>query len=224
MYGQSVTYCEAVERAGGVPCLIPLMADLENLRPLYDKLDGIIFAGGNDISPQMFGEKPYPTTKSTSDRRDALETKLMRWALHDHKPILGICRGMQLLNVVNGGTLYQDIPTDLPDASDHEISAHFKSFEHQGHTVRIKRDSKLAGIMKQDTMHTNSLHHQAVKRVAANFEAVAWTDDDVIEAIESQDSYFTIGVQCHPEALESKVAPELQKLFASFIVATAPKA
>ncbi len=222
VYGQSYGYCEAIERAGGVPCLIPLMSDATNLEQLYKRLDGILCAGGNDLDPALYGEAPQPATVNISKRRDTAEVQLIKWALRDKKPILGICRGMQLLNVVRGGTLYQDIQTQIENAADHTVSTVRRDFENPAHSIKIDQSSRLAGILKKQTIRTNSHHHQAVKDMGKNLQAVAWADDGVVEAIESLDDTYAIGVQCHPESLEAKTVPELRRLFLSFVTAAKP--
>lgn len=217
VYGQSYTYCAAIERAGGVPVLIPIMADSKNLKQLYGQLEGILFAGGNDLNPELYDEIAYPTTVDYSDRRDETEVRLMQWALKDKKPILGICRGMQLLNVVRGGTLHQHVLTDVDGADDHTASILRQDPAHQAHKIKINADSRLSRIVQTQSLRTNSLHHQAVKTIGDNLQAVAWAEDGVIEAIESVDDTYILGMQCHPEAMETTVVPEFRRLFRSFV-------
>jgi putative glutamine amidotransferase len=127
MYGQSGKYSDAVIMAGGAPFILPLTDNMQILRKMYDNLDGLLLSGGIDINPTLYGQQLYETTKHISDYQDEYEIQLILWALEDKKPILAICRGMQLLNVVCGGSLYQNIPTDLPGSEDHN-----KSNEAQG--------------------------------------------------------------------------------------------
>lgn len=219
VYGQGYNYCEAVERAGGVPVLIPLMIDPKNLHQLYDILDGVLFAGGNDINPELYEEQPYPTTIDCSEKRDNTEFLLAEWSLNDKKPILGICRGMQLLNVACGGTLYQYIPTDIINAQDHEAGLIHEDPIHLAHAINIDKSSRLSRILNSPTLETNSFHHQSVKELGSNLKAVAWSKDGVIEALESSDGSYTFGIQCHPETLEASTVTEFRKLFSSLTAA-----
>lgn len=221
VYGQSHPYCEAVERAGGVPVLIPIMTDANNLLQLYEVLDGVLFAGGNDINPELYEEQRYKTTIDCSEKRDNTEILLAEWSLNDQKPVLGICRGMQLLNVASGGTLYQYIPTDIVNALDHEAGLLHGDPIHLAHSIRIDPKSRLSRILNSPNLETNSLHHQSVKDLGTNLKAVAWSKDGVIEAIESADDSYIFGIQSHPETLEANTVPEFRKLFASLIDASA---
>jgi putative glutamine amidotransferase len=223
-YGQLHTYSDAVIHGGGVPLIIPLTEDTGVLRELYERLDGILLAGGNDINPHLYDEDPLASVSRVSDLRDTVELQLIRWARADGKPILAICRGMQLLNVACGGTLYQDIASQIPTAQDHTASAEIQDYTHVAHQLSIQPGSKLAQITHALTIKSNTLHHQAVKDLAEGFVAVAWAEDGVIEAIESVDDSFMIGVQLHPEALENSSEPTWQKLFTAFAEASAPAA
>lgn len=221
VYGQGSTYCEAIERSGGVPVLIPLMFDLKNLEQVYTYLDGILFAGGNDINPELYEELPHKTSVDFSERRDSAEILLLEWALKDKKPVLGICRGMQLINVTCGGTLYQNIPTDIQNAIDHTACVSREDPNYLAHNIEIDPLSRLSQILKIQSLQTNSLHHQAVKDIGKNLRVSAQTHDGVIEAIESADESYVFGLQCHPESLEAKDVPEFRKLFKSFTDAAA---
>lgn len=216
VYGQSHTYTDAMVHAGGVPVIIPFIEDEAILKKLYQKLDGILFAGGNDINPSLYGEKPLPTTEEFSDKRDAMEAKLMQWAIEDNKPVLCICRGMQLLNVVCGGQLYQHLPDDLPGI-DHEASTKNKSGEFLAHPLRVIAETKLDKILSSPEIATNAHHHQGVKRLGKGLKASAHTTDGLIEAVEHVNNKFAVGIQSHPESLERKVVPEWAKLFRAFV-------
>jgi len=216
IYGQNYTYCQAVERAGGIPCLLPLMSNLQNLEQLYQKLDGILMAGGNDISPKLYGENPYPSTLEISDRRDKTEVSLLKWARRDHKPILAICRGMQMLNVAGGGSLHQDIPTDLPNSSNHTASSAQKNPLYIAHNLSVQDTSKLAGILRTTTIKANSHHHQAIKKIAVGLKAVAWAADGLIEGLEAIDDWYAVGLQCH--ITETYLRPLLKPLQAISVI------
>lgn len=221
-YGQTHTYSDAVIQAGGVPLILPLTRSNKALRQAYETMDGMLFAGGNDLSPAMYGEKPAYELNNVSAFRDSYEAQLMRWALQDKKPLLAICRGMQLLNVIKGGTLYQDIAAQLPSASDHTASTQAKDRTFIAHKLRIKSGSQFAKIIGDDPLPTNTHHHQAIKKLGDQLVVVAWAEDGVIEAIELKNSGWVIGVQSHPEALVVKAEPRWQKLFTALVDAAAP--
>lgn len=216
-HGQSVTYVQAIVQAGGIPVILPLVDDEQVNRAMYDRCDAILFAGGNDIDPSMFGEELHPTVKDISKLRDAVELRLMRWSVEDDRPILGVCRGMELLNIVRGGDLYQDIPSMLPDATDHNLSSAAKDIEHIAHVLRLEPGSRFAGIIGKGTLGTNTHHHQAIREVGEGLRAVAWSEDGVIEAIEAEGKPFVIGVQSHPESMWPKAAPEWRNFFQEFV-------
>ncbi len=183
-YGQSHTYSDAIIQAGGLPVLLPFINDTDTLTQIYYKLDGILFAGGNDIDPKLYDQETYEETVDVSPMRDQMEIRLMNLALEQQKPILAICRGMQLLNVVCGGSLYQHIKTDLKLASDHVISTRKKKLVDLAHQLSVKPSSKLATIIRSNTIAANTHHHQAIHRLADNLIVSARSEDDLIEAIE----------------------------------------
>lgn len=218
-FGQSHTYIDAILRAGGLPLLIPVITDIEMLRELYIKLDGILLAGGNDVSPKLYNAEVAADTGEVSDNRDLAESSILLWAIDDQKPILAICRGMQLMNVACGGTLHQHIPADVPSASNHAVSSEKKDIEFIAHDLKVAADSKLAGILESTSIKANSHHHQATHKVAPVLREVAWSEDGLIEALEGKDDNFFIGVQCHPESL-GRVEPKWDKLFTAFVDAS----
>jgi len=219
--GQSHTYIDAVVRAGGAPIILPLTEDKKVLHRLYEQCQGILFSGGNDLDPASYGDQPVDKTVDFSTERDRQEIQLLKWALEDDKPVLAICRGMQLLNVAQGGTLYQDIPTELPDAENHNISSEKKRESRIVHMLRIKPESKLAEVLGATELGANAYHHQAVKKLGHHIVTTAWAEDDVIEAIEMPGRRFVIGVQSHPESLEASIEPRWRQLFRSFVKASA---
>jgi putative glutamine amidotransferase len=218
--GQSYTYIDAIVHAGGAPIILPQTGDVRVLRRLYEECQGILFSGGNDLDPASYSEKPTDKTTDFSAKRDRQEIQLLKWALEDNKPVLAICRGMQLINVVQGGTLYQDISTELPDTGVHNISAEKKRESRIVHTLRIKPDSQLAKILGVSELGTNAYHHQAIKKIGRDLAVTAWAEDDVVEAIEMPNMRFVIGVQSHPESLESKIEPRWLELFSAFVKAS----
>jgi putative glutamine amidotransferase len=216
-HGQSITFIQAIAHAGGTPVILPLVDDEKLNRAMYESCDAILFAGGNDVNPALFDEEKHPTVKDVSVLRDTVEMRLMEWSLGDRRPIMGICRGMELLNVIRGGTLYQDIPSMLPDASDHDASTKARSLEDMAHVLRIDPDSRFAQIIGSQTIGTNTHHHQAINRLGQSIKAVGWAEDGVIEVIEDPNHPFTIGVQSHPESMEAKAEPLWRKFFAEFV-------
>ena len=207
--------------AGGVPWLIPLLEHEEDLRPIYERLDGILIPGGADVDPSMYGEARHEKCEVSDSPRDRVELQLIRWALEDGKPVLGICRGIQLINLAAGGTLYQDLGAQLAGSSKHDY------FPGQGfardqltHDVVIEEGSKLASIYGAGRLRVNSMHHQAVKDLAPGLVTTAVAPDGVVEALESSDEQFVLGVQWHPESLTDR-DPRMHRLLSGFVQAAA---
>jgi putative glutamine amidotransferase len=173
-YGQSHTYSDVIIRAGGIPVLIPITNQKNALKEIYNRLDGLLLAGGNDLNPALYNEA-VRFAVDISDARDNAETSLASWAIHDKKPILAICRGMHLLNVLGGGTLYQDIKAENPHAGNHEQSSHEQNIEFLAHRLRIGDHSRLAEIIGTSSAGANSHHHQSIKKLATSLSAVAWS-------------------------------------------------
>jgi len=190
-------YVEAVLKAGGTPVLIPLMTDETALEAIVSRIDGLILSGGCDINPQLFGEEHHPTVETCDSERDRYEMALLKQAVERQLPILGICRGNQLINVAFGGSLIQDIPSQVTESTVNHNQEEAR--EIATHSIKIKPESRLHQITRSRQIMVNSFHHQAVKAVAPGFEAVAWADDGVIEAIESTEGKVILGVQWHPE-------------------------
>jgi putative glutamine amidotransferase len=191
-------YAQAVSDAGGAPVLIPLIDAEPRLHAIYEHLDGLLFTGGADVNPRRYGEYPIPQCTEPDDRKDHVELRLARWALEDDKPLLAICRGMQILNVAAGGTLYQDLEVQVPGALDHhrgDIRAEVV------HTVDIAPGGRLEAIVGPGELGANSSHHQAVKDIGHLFVATARASDGVIEGMEAPSRRFAVAVQWHPEEL-----------------------
>ncbi|GAF22448.1 LOW QUALITY PROTEIN: glutamine amidotransferase [Bacillus sp. JCM 19047] len=175
-------------------------------------VDGVLLTGGGDINPMLFNEDPHPDLGDLTPERDHFEYELAKAALAEGKPILGICRGMQILTIAAGGDMYQDLHTQYEG----ELVQHRQRAPRniRSHQIQLKASSKLESIVNCTTMYVNSFHHQAVRNVSFPFQAVAWTNDGVIEAIEHQSHPFQIGVQWHPENLTDE---QSKKLFQAFI-------
>jgi putative glutamine amidotransferase len=217
-FGINQTYVRALERAGCAPVLIPLLLDEDRLRTIYERLDGIVFPGGADVAPNEYGEEPIDNLNVIESERDRVELTLARWAFERDLPTLGICRGQQVLNVALGGTLYQDLRHQGVTAVDHS-DADGRARSALIHSVRIDPDSRLAQLIDETAVEVNSLHHQAVKDIAAALRITGRGDDGVIEAVESPDRRFWIAVQWHPEEIADN--PWVQRLFQGFARAAA---
>lgn len=214
--GQAHTYIDAVVHAGGIPIEIPLCDDEDTVRRLYELCDGLLMSGGNDINPDSYASTHSDLTVNIAPARDNQELKLLAWAEKDDKPMLGICRGMQLYNAFKGGTLYQDLEAERPDTHNHHASIDKKDMLYIAHKLKIDPTSNLASIVQSKLLPTNSHHHQGIKDLASGLTANAWAEDGVIEGLESKARTFAIGVQSHPEALEP-IEPRWRALFVSLI-------
>ena len=216
-------YFRAVTTLGGIPWMIPLIADdLDTLRAIYERLDGLLIPGGIDMDPTNYGEEILPVCGRLDPARDAVELQLTRWSIDDGKPVLGLCRGAQVINVAQGGTLYQDIPSLFPTPSGRALLQHdcypTKGFArtHLAHPVELTPGSRLRDALEHESVPVNSMHHQAVKEVGEGLIASAVAPDGVIEAVEGSGDGFLIGVQWHPEMFESH-DPSTRHLFRSFV-------
>lgn len=201
-------FSQAIEKAGGVPVIIPITGtDLAT--DFLSRLDGIIFTGGRDIDPQFYGEEALPGLAAIFPPRDEMELALFQAALALKKPVLGICRGLQLINVALGGSLYQHLPNEPFYRVQHSTKADPKF---QNHTIEVTPGSYLASLLPGQT-RVNSYHHQGVKQLADKLTAVAYSSDQVVEALEWMDANHSIlAVQWHPE-MNHDFVPESQLLF-----------
>ncbi|MEV5830142.1 gamma-glutamyl-gamma-aminobutyrate hydrolase family protein [Spirillospora sp. NPDC052242] len=188
-----VAYPRWVERAGAVPVLLPPAASLRGVDALVERLDGIVLAGGGDVDPELYGAERHPETDPPQPQRDRFELALARAVVDADVPFLAICRGLQILNVARGGTLVQH----LPEAVGHEGHAPVRG-RMGSHAVRIAPNSVLGKVLGESA-EVPTLHHQAVGRLGKGLAAVAWADDQVVEAAELQGHRFGVAVQWHPE-------------------------
>lgn len=211
-------YAHAVREAGGVPLLILLGLDEDALDVLVARLDGLLLAGGGDVDPAFYGQAPHSTLRGVDRARDDLELPLARLALGRGLPILGICRGIQVLNIATGGTLYQDLPTQRPGSLTHGCFQPQFPPDHLAHEVALAPGSLLARIMGQESFWVNSRHHQGVDRLGKGWQAVAHAPDGLVEAMEAPDHPFALGVQWHPENL-LRLPEHGLRLFAAFVAA-----
>jgi putative glutamine amidotransferase len=191
----------SLARAAAVPVLLPDLKDDEGTEALLDVVDGIVLAGGADVSPRSYGEEPLRPEWSGDPVRDDYEIRLIRRADARRMPVLGICRGVQVLNVALGGTLWQDIDTQVDRALVHRD---WHRYDENGHGVRIDAESWIGRAYAGATaLDVNSIHHQGIRVLAPALRATAWAEDGIIEAAECiADDRFLVGVQWHPEWLE----------------------
>ncbi len=212
-------YLRSVRNAGGIPMVFPMELSEDDLRELLDRVDGVLFTGGDDIHPFLYGEETHAKCGNISQPRDSMEMALFPMALETGKPIFGICRGIQLINTAMGGTLYQDIPSQF--SSDISI-AHRQPFAYKvpSHTVDVVQDTLLSRILGEEvtSIAVNSMHHQAIKDLAPGLEVCGYAPDHMIEAVYAPDYPFLLGVQWHPEHLAS-FQPEAARLFSAFVEA-----
>ena len=207
-------YLSAVQQAGGVPVVLPPQLSAASLARIARGLDGVLLTGGGDIDPAVFGEAPHPTVYEVAPSRDTLETAVVGIALERRLPILAICRGIQLLNVALGGTLFQDVGTDPGTELRHGQQ---EPRDQPTHKVRVAAGSLLAEPLGADELEVNSMHHQSVKAPGKGLTAVAWAPDEIIEGIELDDrSRFVVGVQWHPEELV-RHSEAARRLFAALV-------
>lgn len=216
VYGLMPVYVQAVLVAGGLPVMLPLALSQEDLRDLLPRLDGILIPGGGDIEPSTYGGNDYdPTVRDVDKVRDAFEVTLIHHALQEGKPLLAICRGLQIFNVALGGSLWEDVHSQMPGAIRHD----YFDNDHRDnlvHDVQIAGGSLLHDVLGAEAIRVNSLHHQGIRKLASDLRAVATAPDSLVEAVEVPDHPFAIGVQWHPEQLLS-AEPRMNRLFQRFV-------
>ncbi|MDY5279490.1 gamma-glutamyl-gamma-aminobutyrate hydrolase family protein [Sharpea porci] len=186
-------YTEAINKSGGIPIILPYNVDIEAILP---HLDGVLFTGGQDINPLLYGEEVNEKCGPYIEARDYFEMKLMKKVLEQDLPALCICRGLQLLNVIEGGTLYQDLPSQHPSHIQHDMA---KPYDVPCHQVTLQQDTPLQKLLHEETIGVNSRHHQAISRLGKHLEAMATSEDGLIEAIAVSNKSFIWGIQWHPE-------------------------
>lgn len=210
-------YFRAVRNAGGIPVLLPFITSKEEAAEVLDRLDGLLLSGGNDVDPQLYGEMPHPQMGAICPERDIAEPFYAQVALERNLPLLGICRGHQVLAVAFGGTLWQDIPAQVPAAMKHAQQA---PRWYPSHPVTIRSESHLARLLGTE-VRVNTYHHQAVKEAPADWVVSATAPDGIIEAMEHPGSRFAISVQWHPESFTARDY-NFDRLFQAFIEASQP--
>lgn len=216
-------YVRALTAAGALPWPIPLLPDdAATLRALYDRLDGVFLAGGVDVDPAHYGEPRRDCCGAADLPRDRTELALARWALAGGKPLFGVCRGIQLINVACGGSLYQDLAVEFAGSIRHDYFSTdmVHDRDYLAHRVRVEPDSRLGQLFGTAEVTVNSMHHQGVRRLAPGLRATAFAPDGLVEGFEGENGSFLLGVQWHPEELVETDA-DMRRLFAVFVVASA---
>ncbi|MEF3330244.1 gamma-glutamyl-gamma-aminobutyrate hydrolase family protein [Oceanobacillus oncorhynchi] len=198
-YKMNLRNVRAIEKAGGIPVILPYYSDYQEIAALLDKLDGLYLPGGYDIDPSLFQEEPNPALGTIIPERDRLERKIIPYFLEKDKPVLGVCRGCQILNVVTGGSMYQDLDSQYPK----QLIQHTQKagFHHRSHAVKITPASLLEKLVQASEIKVNSYHHQANRSLGKDFMISAVAGDGVMEAFESKIHRFVLGVQWHPEGM-----------------------
>lgn len=213
-------YILTLTGVGAVPWMIPLLHDdEETLRAVYEELDGVFLPGGADIDPASYREERHPSCDRSDPPRDAVEVALVKWALADRKPVFGVCRGLQLINLAAGGTLYQDLADQRPGSVKHDYFPFRDGFarDYMAHDVEVTPDTRLARAAGSTRFRVNSMHHQGVRDLGDGLVVSAVAPDGVVEGLESPaDHHFLVGVQWHPEVLSDRDS-RMKRLFEDFV-------
>jgi putative glutamine amidotransferase len=209
-------YIDAIERIGGTAVLVTPAHCEAGLCHLMEIVDGLVLTGGEDVDPSRYGQDPHPKLGTVNPRRDEMEFAALEVALARAMPVLAICRGLQLLNVAMGGTLYQDLPSQREQGLIHEQDA---PITHRWHEAAVAPDSGLVEIFGDSQLFINSFHHQGIDFLAPGLRAEVWAEDGLIEGVRAYDYPWVVGVQWHPERGEAETEGELHpdaRLFQAF--------
>jgi putative glutamine amidotransferase len=217
IYANNRAYVHAVESAGGVPILIPMVNDLNILTALLTRLDGLLLPGGIDLHPNRYGEEVHPLTEEADLELDEFEITLASWAFREDIPVLGVCRGMQLINIALGGSLYQDIDEQYTDSIGHTHRNLPRT--HLAHRISVDRGSRMEKILGTREVWVNSLHHQAIKEPGKGVRVTGRAPDGIPELLEVTGYRFVMAAQCHPEEIYS-IEPAFARLFSAFVQAS----
>ncbi|HEU4698861.1 MAG TPA: gamma-glutamyl-gamma-aminobutyrate hydrolase family protein [Gemmatimonadales bacterium] len=212
--GVNAAYVRAVLAAGGVPLVLPPIVPDADADAALEGMDGVLLTGGEDVDPAHYAAAPHPALGTVSAERDRFELALVAAARRRGLPILGICRGIQLVNVALGGTLWQDLPSERPGAVDHDPGGARST---RTHRIRVAPGSRAAAVLGTTELDANSFHHQAVRDVAPGLEPTAWTDDGLVEAVESREGPWLLAVQWHPEEMHAEAAAPERGLFRALV-------
>jgi putative glutamine amidotransferase len=202
-------YYESIQRAGGVPMILPMVDEIESIRPLLDLCGGVLMIGADDYPPEWFGKTPIPEETQVTPRRARFDKAIAEYLYRETDlPVLGICGGMQLQCILTGGTLIQDLPPG-------DIQHRRNKDGYQTHAVKVEEGSVLHKAIGETEFEVNSLHHQAIEAVAGPLKVSAHAPDGTVEAIEFSDHNFRVGVQWHPERMPE--SSQMQRLFKAFV-------
>jgi putative glutamine amidotransferase len=211
-------YFLAATMVGAVPWMIPLLDDDPyTLREIYERLDGVLIPGGVDVDPGQYGEAVRKECGNLDPARDRVELQLVRWAIEEGKPVLGLCRGLQIINVARGGTLWQDLASQNGAFHKHDyFPTSGYERDHLAHDVQVVAGTKLSRLLEGSRVPVNSMHHQGIRELGDGLLVSATAPDGLIEAIETDAEAFVVGVQWHPEVFEM-ADPHTRHLFGGFI-------
>lgn len=206
-------YLEGIISEGGVPFMLPLSSEESVIEKAFEICDGFLFTGGQDVNPSLYGETKKKSCGEICDKRDEMEKIIFRRCLLEDRPLLGICRGIQFINAMLGGTLYQDLPTEHPS----ELEHHQKPpYDIPVHEVKLLADTPLQLLLETETLAVNSYHHQAIKELGEGLLSMAVTPDSLVEAVYMPDKRFVWGIQWHPE-FSCQTDQNSRKIFRKFI-------
>ncbi len=206
-------YLDGIYEAGAVPVILPMRLTEDEVLKIDSFCDGYLFTGGHDVNPELYWENNRGKCGYVYNKRDSLEKTIFGVAYEKDKPILGICRGIQIINVLAGGTLYQDIPTERPSEISHSMEP---PYDREAHKVEIVTSSSLYTLLKEKIISVNSYHHQAIRELAPSLSVMAKAEDGIIEAVEDKSKHFLWAVQWHPEFLYKNDANSI-KIFKEFV-------
>ena len=208
------SYLRALLKVEAIPLIIPVIQHPQILKKLFLMIDGLLLVGGPDMDPVHYRQSPLPGLRKVTPARDGVELRVVHWALEADLPVLAICRGIQVLNVAAGGTLWQDIASQIPNAAKHDYHPNYPE-DYRAHIIKTVANSRMAKILGEDEVAVNSLHHQAIERLGQGLRATAFAPDGIIEAVEGTSARWVVGVQWHPEWLVES-DERMRGLFASF--------
>ena len=206
-------YLDAIISESALPIVFPLTTDEKDIKQLASMCDGILFTGGHDVSPSVYGEQKRDVCGEPCAARDTMEGILLDICIQTQKPALGICRGIQFFNAYLGGTLYQDLPTDFPSTVEHHMSAPYDKYIH---TVSLIKETPLYDLLRVDTLPVNSYHHQAIANLSPKLKPMAIAEDGIVESVYLPEHPFLWAVQWHPEFLYGCDEPS-KKIFREFL-------
>ncbi len=212
--GVNVAYLAAVLAADGIPVILSPVLGPDRAGAALRGVEGLLLTGGEDVDPAHYGGVPSPRLGALDNRRDAFELALFRSARSRGMPVLAVCRGLQLVNVALGGSLWQDLPTDRPGDIRHDQQA---ARDRRTHAVRVTRDTRTRALLGAERLLVNSFHHQAIRELGDGLVATGWAEDGVIEAAEVEDGGWVVGVQWHPESFHAESASPDLALFRGLV-------